>query len=147
VTLAGVSAAGKLFALLGRHWSAAPKLNGRSIITARRFAPVVIAVVAALLPAVSTAGSSYSTKIVVSLRVPAFHGTLKSGKRACARRRTVKLFREKPGRDKLLGTDRSSPKARWSIPIGRRLTSGSYYATAPAKGSCKPAKSKVLTIG
>jgi hypothetical protein len=119
----------------------------RSPITPRRSVPVLIALVAALLPAVSTAGSSYSTKIVVSLRVPAFHGTLKSGKSACATDRTVKLFRKKAGPDKLLGTDRTTPKAKWSIPIGKRLTSGSYYATAPAKGRCKPAKSKVLSIG
>jgi hypothetical protein len=59
----------------------------------------------------------------------------------------VKLFRKKAGPDKLLGTDRSSPKAKWSIPIGKRLTSGSYYATAPANGRCRPAKSKVLSIG
>jgi hypothetical protein len=121
--------------------------EGRSLITARRFALVLIALAAALLPAVSTAGSTYPTKIVVSLRVPAFHGSLKSGKTACATGRTVKLFRQKAGPDKLLGTDQSSHKAKWSIPIGKRLTSGSYYATAPAKGRCTAAKSKVLSIG
>jgi hypothetical protein len=113
---------------------------------ARRPVLLVVVLAAALLPAVSAAGSSFSTKVIVSLRVPAFHGTLKSGRSACATGRTVKLFREKSGPDTLLGTDKSNAKTKWSIPIGKRLTSGSYYAKAPAKGRCKPAKSKVLSI-
>jgi len=108
---------------------------------------LLIALAGALLPVASAAGSGFSTTIVVSLRVPAFHGTLKSGKSACATGRKVKLFREKPGSDQLLGTDESNAKTKWSIPIGKRLTSGSYYVRAPAKGACKPAKSKVLVIG
>lgn len=114
---------------------------------ARRSALLFIALAAALLlPAIPAAGSGNSTTIVVSLKTPAFHGTLKSGKSACATNRTVKLYRETSGPDKLLGTDKSNAKTKWSIPLGKRLTPGSYYATAPAKGSCKPAKSKVLPI-
>jgi len=113
---------------------------------ARLSALLVVALVALLLPAVSAAGAGHSTKIVVSLKFPAFHGTLKSSKSACAAGRTVKLFRERSGPDRLLGTDTSNAKTKWSIPIGKRLVSGSYYAKAPAKGSCKPAKSKVLSI-
>jgi hypothetical protein len=112
---------------------------------ARRSA-LVFALAALLLPAASTAASSYSTKVIVSLKFPAFHGTLQSHKGACMTNRTVKLFREKSGPDKRLGTDRSNAKAKWSIPIGKRLTSGSYYAKAPAKGRCGAGKSKVLTI-
>jgi hypothetical protein len=104
------------------------------------------ALAVALLPAALAAGASNSTTIVVSLKNPAFHGTLKSSKSACAADRTVKLFREKSGQDKLLGTDRSNANTKWSIPLGKKLISGSYYAKAPAKGSCKPAKSKVLSI-
>jgi hypothetical protein len=116
---------------------------------ARRSAlPILVLAVALLLPAASATGASYSTKIVVSLKFPAFHGKLKSSRKACAKHRKVKLFRKKAGPDKLLGTDRTSAKKKWSIPIGKRLTSGaSYYAKAPAKGTCKPAKSKVLSIG
>jgi hypothetical protein len=113
---------------------------------ARLFALLIAALVAALLPAALAAGASSSTKIVVSLKVPAFHGTLQSSKSTCTTGRTVKLYREKAGADKLLGTDESNAKTKWSIPLGKRLTSGSYYAKAPAKGSCKPAKSKVLSI-
>jgi len=98
-----------------------------------------------LLPALA-AGASNSTTIVVSLKTPAFHGTLKSAKSACTTNRTVKLYRETPGPDKLLGTDKSNAKTKWSIPLGKKLIAGSYYAKAPAKGSCGPAKSKVLPI-
>jgi len=112
---------------------------------ARRSA-LVVTLLALLLPASSIAASSYSTKVIVSLKFPAFHGTLKSDKSACSTGRTVKLFREKPGSDKLLGTDQSDAKTKWSIPIGKRLKSGSYYARASAKGRCKAAKSKVLSI-
>jgi hypothetical protein len=107
---------------------------------------LVVALVGALLPAASAAGASYSTKIIVSLKFPAFHGTLRSSRGACATGRTVKLFREKSGPDKLLGTDKSNAQTKWSIPIGKRLISGAYYAKAPAKGSCKAAKSGVLPI-
>lgn len=113
---------------------------------ARLSALLIAALAVALLPAALAAGASNSTTIVVSLKNPAFHGTLNSGKSACATGRTVKLFREKAGADTLLGTDKSNAKTKWSIPIGKRLISGSYYAKAPAKGSCKPAKSKVLSI-
>lgn len=98
----------------------------------------------ALLPAASAAGASYSTKVIVSLKTPAFHGKLKSSQSACTANRAVKLFRKKAGPDKLLGSDRSNANGKWSIPI--KLKPGSYYAKAPAKGSCKSAKSKVLTI-
>jgi hypothetical protein len=114
---------------------------------ARLSALLIAALAIALLPAALAAGAGNSATIVVSLKSPAFHGTLKSGKSACATGRTVKLFREKSGPDTLLGTDKSNAKTKWSIPIGKRLVSGSYYAKAPAKGSCKPAKSKVLRIG
>src|SRR5258706_8638346 len=117
-------------------------IGGRSVL----LAVLVVALAGAVLPAASAAGASYSNTIVVSLKFPAFHGTLKSAKSACATGRTVKLFREKSGPDKLLGTDTSNAKTKWSIPLGKRLTSGSYYAKAPSKGKCKPAKSKVLTI-
>jgi hypothetical protein len=115
----------------------------------RRFASLLVVLAAALLPAVPAAGAkSYSTKVVVSLKFPAFHGKLKSSRSACASDRTVKLFRKKTGPDQLLGTDGSNAAGKWSIPLGKRLKSGaSYYAKAPAKGNCKAAKSKVLSIG
>lgn len=113
---------------------------------ARRSVPVVVSLAAVLLLAASGASASYSTRVIVSLKFPAFHGKVQSAKGSCATDRTVKLFRKKPGPDKLLGTDKSDAKAKWSIPIGKKLASGSYYAKAPAKGQCKPAKSNVVPI-
>lgn len=115
----------------------------------RRFAVILVVVAAALPAAVPAAqAKSFSTKVIVSLRYPAFHGKLKSSKPSCAKQRTVKLYRKRSGPDRLLGTDKSSARAKWSIPIGNKLPSGaSYYAKAAGKGKCKPAKSKVLTIG
>lgn len=114
---------------------------------ATRFSVFLVpALLVGLLAASPAAGASYSTKVVVSLKTPAFHGKLKSSKSGCVANRTVKLFRKKPGPDKLLGTDKSNAKSKWSIRIN--LKSGaSYYAKAPAKGSCRAAKSKVLSIG
>lgn len=113
---------------------------------ARRFILLTAVLTAAILPA-SAAGASHSTTIVVSLKLPAFHGTLKSKTRSCVTGRTVKLFRAKPGPDELLGTDHSNAKAEWLIPVSKkRLTSGSYYAKAPAKGSCRAAKSNVIPL-
>jgi len=106
---------------------------------------LVVALAVALLPAAPAVGASYSTKVIVSLKTPAFHGKLKSSRSACTTNRTVKLFRKKSGPDRLLGTDKSNAQAKWSIPLGK-LSRGSYYAKASAKGSCKSAKSKVLTI-
>jgi hypothetical protein len=119
--------------------------NSTEVVMAARSAFFLVLVAAAVVPVSSAAGASYSTRVVVSLRTPAFHGSVKSAKGACATNRTVKLFRKKPGPDKLLGSDKSNANARWSIPIGK-LTRGSYYAKAPAKGSCRAGKSKVLTI-
>lgn len=112
----------------------------------RLSALLVVALTVALLASATAASASYSTKVVVSLKTPAFHGSLKSSRNACTTNRTVKLFRKKSGPDTLLGTDKSNANGKWSIPIGKRLISGSYYAKAPAQGNCKSDKSKVLTI-
>jgi hypothetical protein len=114
----------------------------------RRPALLVVVFAAAMLLLVApVASASYSTKVVVSLKTPAFHGSLKSSKGSCKTSRAVKLFRKKPGPDKLLGTDTSNSKGKWSIPIGRLRSGASYYAKAPAKGDCRAAKSKLLSIG
>jgi hypothetical protein len=129
-----------------RHSRVVSQTSTGGVMAARCSVLLALALLLALLPAGSAAAARYSTKVIVSLKTPAFHGKLKSRKSACAKNRRVKLFRKKRGRDRLLGTDKSNAKTKWSIRI--RLKSGaSYYAKAPAKGNCKAAKSKVLTIG
>jgi hypothetical protein len=114
----------------------------------RRALPIVLAVVAiGLLPVLPAAAAhTYKTTVVVSLKFPAFHGKLKSPRASCVANRTVKLYRERSGPDKLLGSDKSEDGGAWSIPIGKNLTSGAYYAKAPARGNCRGDKSKVLPV-
>ena len=114
---------------------------------ARFSALLVVAIAAIALSASPAAGASYATKVVISLKTPAFHGKVKSGGSSCVDGRTVRLFRKKSGPDQLLGSDRSNAKGKWSIPIGKLRSGASYYAKATAKGSCRAGKSKVLNIG
>jgi len=109
------------------------------------FAVVALAAMLAL-PALGMGAGKNSTKIVVSLKFPAFHGTLSSPRKACLGSRSVKMYRERNGTKKLLGRDTSEDNGKWKIPVGKNLTSGSYYATVAKRGKCKAAQSKVLTI-
>jgi hypothetical protein len=109
-------------------------------------AVLAVAVAAALLPALAAGAGKNSTKIVVSLKFPAFHGKLSSPRGSCLGSRTVKMYREKGGKKKQLGKDTSEDNGKWAIPVGKNLTSGAYYATVAKRGKCKAAKSQVLTI-
>lgn len=109
-------------------------------------AVLAVAALAALLPVAPASAATYNTKVIVSLKFPAFHGSLKSKRGSCLSDRTVKLFRKKDGAVKLLGTDLSNNKGKWSIPIGKKLPSGSYFAKATARGNCRGGKSQVLPI-
>lgn len=109
-------------------------------------AVLMVAVAAALLPAAASSAGKNSTKIVVSLKFPAFHGKLAAPRQACLGSRTVKMYRERNGKKKLLGRDTSEDNGKWAIPVGKNLTSGSYYATVAKRGKCKSAKSQVLSI-
>ncbi len=110
------------------------------------FAVLVVAVAATLLPALAAGAGKNSTKIVVSLKFPAFHGKLTSPRGACLGSRTVKMYRQKGGKKKQLGKDTSEDNGKWAIPVGKNLSSGAYYATVSQRGKCKAAKSQVLTI-
>ncbi|HEU4393005.1 MAG TPA: hypothetical protein VFR04_05135 [Solirubrobacterales bacterium] len=98
-----------------------------------------------LLPA-TTASAATPTKVVVSLKFPAFHGKLTSSRQSCLGSRKVKMYRERNGKKKLLGSDTSEDNGKWAIPVGKNLTSGAYFATVAKRGKCKAAKSKVLPI-
>ncbi len=114
-----------------------------------RFSVLAVAVVALgalmLLPATASAGKN-STKIVVSLKFPAFHGKLASPRHGCLGSRRVKMFRKRAGKTKLLGSDKSEDNGKWAIPVGKSLTSGEYFATVAKRGKCKAAKSRRLTV-
>jgi hypothetical protein len=115
----------------------------------RRFAVLAMLLalfVVALVPALASGAGKNSTKIVVSLKFPAFHGKLTSPRSACLGSRTVKMYRKHSGKTVQLGHDKSEDSGAWKIPVGKNLTSGEYFATVAARGKCKAAKSKILTI-
>jgi hypothetical protein len=118
--------------------------------TARHALLTALAIAAAMVmlafPAFGLGAGKNSTRIVVSLKFPAFHGKLASGRKACLANRTVKMYRQRSGKKVLLGRDASNAKGKWAIPVGKNLTSGAYYATVAKKGKCKAAKSTVLPI-
>jgi len=108
---------------------------------------LAIAAVAALLPFAASAAASYKTKIVVSIKFPAFHGKIESPRHGCLGSRKVKLYSQKSGPDKLLGTGKSEDNGKWSILIGKKkVAPGTYYATVAARGKCASAKSGVVPV-
>jgi hypothetical protein len=115
------------------------------MITIRRALIASLAILALLAVPVA-ASASFKTRVIVSLKFPAFHGKLASPRAGCVKDRKVKLFRTRSGPDKLLGTDKSEDNGKWSIPIGKRLTSGGYYAKAVARGKCRAGKSKLIPV-
>lgn len=110
------------------------------------FAVLAIVLAVALVPAPASAAGKNSTKIVVSLKFPAFHGKLSSPRQGCLGSRTVKMYRTRSGKTVQLGKDTSEDNGKWAIPVGKNLTSGEYFATVAKRGKCKGAKSQVLTI-
>lgn len=118
--------------------------------TSRRTWITMLAVVtlAAMLalPAAGVGAGRKPTTIVVSLKFPAFHGTLASPRKACLGGRKVKMYRQRNGKTKLLGRGTSNAKGKWKVPVGKNLTSGSYYAIVAKSSGCKGDKSQVLNI-
>lgn len=110
------------------------------------FAVLAVALAAALLPAFASAGGKNSTKLVVSLKTPAFHGKVTSPRKGCLGSRTVKMYRELNGTKKMVGKDTTEDNGKWSILLGKNLPPGAYYATVAARGKCKSAKSQILPI-
>ncbi len=112
--------------------------------------PVILAVVlaaAGALAAGSGAATSYKTTTSIGKGPPAFHGKVKSANDFCIADRPVKLFVERPGKDKFLGKNRTGMKGAWKVPYPN-VSSGVYYARSPLYGSaslgitCKPSRSK-----
>ena len=117
--------------------------------TSRRLLLIVLTVACAgaLLAMPATGAAAFKTKVVVSIKFPAFHGKLTSPSQSCLGQRQVKMFRESNGRKILLGRDRSNAKGKWAAVIARkRVPSGTYYAKAKARGKCKAGTSKRFVI-
>lgn len=116
----------------------------------RRTAPLVAALVClvSLLALVPLAGAAkpHPTKVVVSLKFPAFHGSLQSNDDSCLAGRKVTVTRTNAGKTKKLGTATSKANGTWKVLVGKNLTSGEYSVSVAAKGECKGGRSKALTI-
>ncbi|HVO55499.1 MAG TPA: hypothetical protein VMT37_13890 [Solirubrobacterales bacterium] len=119
-------------------------LHRRTVLLALAF----VALAAALLPATAAIGAKpHATRVIVSLKLPAFHGKLTSADDGCLGGRRVALFRKKGSRPaKKLGSDTSSANGAWSVPIGKKIPAGNYFATVAAKGECLGGKSKALNV-
>jgi hypothetical protein len=115
--------------------------------TSRRFLLSILAVLCAAVLAVPATAGAAGTSVVISLKLPAFHGKLTSSSKGCVANRTVRLFKVRSGPDKVLKTAHSSSNGAWSTVIARkRVPSGTYYAKASARGTCKAGTSKRLVI-
>lgn len=114
----------------------------------RRFLLVALTVACAtaMMAMPATGAAAFKTKIIVSIKFPAFHGKLTSPRQSCLGNRQVKMYRERNGKKVLLGRDRSNAKGKWAIPVGKKLTAGAYYATVAKTQKCKGDKSSVLPI-
>ena len=123
----------------------------------RSLLPLAASVAALLLlaaPVSAGAGSyeTFNTTVGISGKYPAFSGKLKSANSYCRGYRKVKLWSEKGGPDKLLGSAPSDAYGNWAIDVSAKLGSGAYYATATPKKStevavtCKAGKSKLIVI-
>jgi hypothetical protein len=116
----------------------------------RRTAPLVaaLACLVSLIVLVPLAGAAkpHSTKVVVSLKFPAFHGSLRSADDSCLGGRKVAVTRRHAGKTKRLGTATSKANGAWKVLVGKNLTSGEYTVSVAPKGECKGGRSKALTI-
>ena len=104
---------------------------------------IAASIVALLVPAAS-ASAATSSQVIISFKLPAFNGKVKSPKAACKKNRTVKLYRAKAGPDKFLGSDTTNKNGKWLIPT--KLKSGDYYAKTPKRGNCGGDKSGILPV-
>ena len=126
----------------------------------KRSAIVIAASVGALAllgttsPGLATQTVKFDSKVTMPPNAPAFHGRVKSSKHACEVHRKVKLFKQRPGPDKLLGKDRSNRRGKWKVIVDP-LNPGSYYAKVVrreegAAGTifvCRGDRGPVATIG
>jgi hypothetical protein len=117
--------------------------------TSRRtlLAALVVLCASGLLVFPATGAAAFKTKVVVSLKFPAFHGKLVSKRQSCLANRRVKMFRERNGKKIKLGSDKSNASGKWKIPVGKNLPPGTYYATVSKRGNCKGDKSSTLPVG
>lgn len=121
-----------------------------------RLRAILAALVALLLVAAPVAAApawrSFPTRIFVSEKFPALHGTLHSRSRVCTARRRLLIYRPRPGSDRLIGRGWSHRSGTWRVPLGTKLEEGHYYVVVPARTDrdaairCPAARSKSIPV-
>ena len=105
----------------------------------------IAAAIAACL-ALAIAGSAVAataTKVTIKEQSDGFSGHVKSSKGKCVVSRVVVLYKQKPGKDKIIGTDVADENGAWSTG-NTGSTKGAFYAFAPKITGCKAGKSKTI---
>ena len=79
---------------------------------------------------------------------PAFLGEVDSPRADCVPGRRVKVYRQRSGRDPLLGSDRTSSTGQWVVE--RSIGDGRYYMRVVAReisaGTCRAYRSSTLSL-
>jgi hypothetical protein len=116
---------------------------------------VGLVVAGMLIVGPASAAAPYQTKVTASGDAPTWHGDVKSsggllhGIRSCERKRLVKMYKRRDGKDRLIGTDLSNRAGRWYVPD--EPTRGIYYAKvagrrAKDKPACAPDQSAIVYV-
>jgi hypothetical protein len=91
-----------------------------------------LAIACFLAAGAASAAAPYQTKLTISRFLPTWHGKVLSsgdllhGVRSCERKRLVKVYKRREGKDRLIGTDTSNRAGRWAV--ADEPTKGIYYA-------------------
>ena len=79
-----------------------------------------------------------------------FRGRVSSPNANCIGNRNVRLFRARPGDDRLIDTDSSEDNGSWSIDVEGDPAPGRYYVNVTRRAlgadSCAPARSPVIDV-
>lgn len=84
------------------------------------------AVMAAVVVSAVASSPPVETTLVLRNTAPAFHGKVHADNDVCVAGRKVRLYKVKPGEDKLLGKDLADGKGLWEVL--KPPKSGVYYA-------------------
>ncbi len=124
----------------------------RSLISTLALAFLGLSAMTAASVVARTPSRTYSAKIFVSEKFPAFHGAIHSKSDFCVAKRPVLVYRVRPGKDLLVGHRRSHGDGTWKVPLGKKLGSGAYLIEAPLFGSaslgitCTAVRSKTVPV-
>lgn len=121
----------------------------------KRIVAVLLSAMLALAllgPGVATAGKSFKTKVTIAEN-PDFHGKVKSKKRACIKKRKVKLQRKTQYEQSFttIGSTKSKRNGKWKVSTSP-ISNAAYRAKVTKKklrhhkGTCRRATSRIIVI-